>query len=291
MGVGKEASITLPSEVYEKIMWWINHADGEVSGMGTVTWDEEENTFRIDDAILLKQKCTSATTELEAGAVAQAEFELRGHKGEGLRWWWHSHVNMNVFWSGTDTATIAELGEHGWFVSTVFNKKEESKSCIYQGKPFPIFQDDIQLFVEYPPPPVDPRVAAWEADFEAKVDDKPPVYQGGYNRNWNTAFNRWSREDSFASWNNTTQSWDEPAKDKDSKKNTGQGVDSAERTEGLKLLDKRNELETLWYNMNTRTSMADDILDELGEIEDKLDVYIDKNLLTDEEVYCRAIPE
>ena len=40
---------------------------------------------------------------------------------------------MGVFWSGTDHQAIEQIGKNGWVLATVFNKKAEQRTAIYQG--------------------------------------------------------------------------------------------------------------------------------------------------------------
>jgi hypothetical protein len=124
-------SVRIDNLVYQKIMHWIDKATGEVSGLGKLTIDKETGVIDIKSAILLKQSNTGTSTEIEAEAIAKAMYETRNDEGH-LNFWWHSHVNMNVFWSGTDLDTIRDIGKQGFVVATVFNKKREMLSCLYR---------------------------------------------------------------------------------------------------------------------------------------------------------------
>jgi hypothetical protein len=161
-------SIEIDNEVHQKIMHWVDKSDFEVSGLGLLEYDKEENVFRVTDAILLPQKNTSVSTEINGADVAKAMFLLKDKPGT-LRWWWHSHVDMDVFWSGTDLATIKELGSGGWFVATVFNKKREMKSAFCQIEPIRLMVDDIETDVVEQ---VDEElVETWDKDYEKNVSN------------------------------------------------------------------------------------------------------------------------
>lgn len=169
--------VVLDELVYQKIMHWVNKSNYEVSGLGKVVVEDGE--VRIIDAILLPQRNTGSTTDIEGADVAKAMYLLKDTPGD-LRFWWHSHVNMNVFWSGTDMATIRELGKHGWFVHTVFNKRQETKTAISMGDPFPAIIDDIKLVIERTLPAE--LVSGWDKEYEEKVTNvvpKPIPTQGG----------------------------------------------------------------------------------------------------------------
>jgi hypothetical protein len=167
--VSFDMKMEIDEDVFRKIMYWIDKADFEVSGLGKIIVDKERNVIRVVDAILLKQEGSSAATELDAAAIGKAMFLLKDTPGD-LRWWWHSHVNMNVFWSGTDQGTIKQLGTGGWFTATVFNKKREMKSAFVQSSP-------VRLVVEDVPTKVDQHVdkseqEQWDKAYAENVIEK-----------------------------------------------------------------------------------------------------------------------
>lgn len=194
----KTASIYIEPLVYRKIMHWIKKAGtDEVSGLGTLTIDDDGD-FIIRSAMLCKQVNSSGSTDLDEHDVNRAMFELRDAEGE-LRWWWHSHADMAVFWSGTDLDTIQKLGKQGWFVSTVFNAKEEKKSCIYMREPILVSQDDIPMgFLREKVS--DEVVKAWDAEYDAKVEKKQyPLVVGGRGK-----WNEWDEADWYHTQGRTT---------------------------------------------------------------------------------------
>lgn len=178
--------VEIDREVYEKIMHWIDKAPGEVSGLGKV--ELQDGVFMVTSAILLEQENTSVTTDIDGAAVAKAMYELKDEPGK-LNWWWHSHVNMDVFWSGTDVETIHELGKHGWFTATVLNKRRDMKSAYYQkGNGFfpEVFVEHVNTSIIYMAE--DDKFAEWDAEYEKKVKEKKsefPKYSGNRRFNYN----------------------------------------------------------------------------------------------------------
>lgn len=167
--------VIFKQEAHEKIMYWVNRSNFEVSGLGLVTVDQEKKIFTVEDVILVKQENGATHTDIEAEDVARAMYELRNTQGN-LNFWWHSHVDMDVFWSGTDKATIQDIGKGGWFLSTVFNKRGEMKSALYvidgRKTPFgvsPLFIDDIENKIDTPAKPLN---LAWEKEYTDKVTIK-----------------------------------------------------------------------------------------------------------------------
>lgn len=198
-----EYKINMDNMVYQKIMHWVDKAVGEVSGLGKLTLNKSTGLIEIRSAILLKQENTGTTTDIDAQSIAKAMYELRNEPGH-LNFWWHSHVNMDVFWSGTDLDTIREIGNQGFVVATVFNKKREMLSCLYRKG------DDFfpETFInEIPTSMIDyisgDLITQWNAEFEEKCVAKVyvPTYTaseyGGYQGDFGDDepwYRRWNKK-------------------------------------------------------------------------------------------------
>lgn len=109
----------------EKMKAFIEIAPQEISGLGTVI--SENGVYLIDDIYLLKQACTPAYTELDQGKIIEFMTDQINEGNDDvvnrLRLWWHSHVNMGTFWSGTDRATIEAMQADEVWISIVGNKR------------------------------------------------------------------------------------------------------------------------------------------------------------------------
>lgn len=175
-------NILLSELAHKKIMYWVNKCDKEVSGFGLVEYDQTKKCFYVTDAFLIEQEVTSSTTDIDEKGFAKLLYQTAKNKGD-LNFWWHSHVNMSVFWSGTDMDTIKKLGSNGWIAASVFNKKDEVRSaCAYMAssalnnnKPELVVQDDIQTFIEQPLIDADFK-AHLDKEFEEKVKIFKPKY-------------------------------------------------------------------------------------------------------------------
>jgi hypothetical protein len=175
--------LTIHQHVYDKVMHWVNKADNEVSGFGKVL--RTDRGFEVVDAYLIDQEVGGTHTDIDGGALARLMYHTKDEMGE-LRWWWHSHVKMPVFWSATDKDTIKELGANGWIIATVFNQKLETRSALgYKvssdfGSGYN-FQDELQFMV-LTPPLDEAMVKTWDTEFETKVKQRrytqPTHYQG-----------------------------------------------------------------------------------------------------------------
>lgn len=165
----------IPERVFEKVMYWIKKASpSEVSGMGTLMFDDETRTFLVRDAYLLKQEVSMGSAEIDEHALNFETYKRRDEDG-ALKWHWHSHPTFGVNWSGTDMNLIRQLGQPGWIVATVINNKRESRTAFLQsvdlmGKPHDIFIDDFPLEILRPAFAED--MAALDAEFDLKVNKK-----------------------------------------------------------------------------------------------------------------------
>ena len=172
--VSQEFKIIYPQEIYDKIMYWVNRSILEVSGFCTV--ETNGPTIKVLDAFLLDEG-SSAETTISATKCAELDerLEREGRPG-ALKLWWHSHVNMGVFWSGTDRQAMNELSQHGWFSYTVFNKRYEHKSAVGLNQPFRLLLDDVKTEVFRILP--DAMTAPWEQEYQAnkRTEPEPRTY-------------------------------------------------------------------------------------------------------------------
>jgi hypothetical protein len=172
--------IIIEKEVYQKIMHWVNKSEYEVSGFGTVQV-EKDGVVRVTSAMLLPQKNGATHTDIEADAICKALFELRDAPGE-LKWWWHSHVKMGVFWSGTDHQAMRDFAstDDSWMVCTVFNQLNQRKSAYYAPASIStpwgyshLFLDDLETQVN---DLIDQeKVKQWDEEYAKNVQNNRPV--------------------------------------------------------------------------------------------------------------------
>lgn len=121
-------------QVLREIKYYVDQFDTEVSGMGLVKNNGDH--FEVIKIFLPeKQKNSGANTELDQEELAKLQYDLirknEINETTSLSFWWHSHANMGVFWSGTDDENIRRNGCDGLFFSGVYNKKGESLYSLY----------------------------------------------------------------------------------------------------------------------------------------------------------------
>lgn len=143
--------VLIRPECYAEIDYYVQNSPNkdEISGLGRVV-KHDDGTMEVVKIYFLPQQMNSGgTTDIDGEAVAKLMYETRNDEGN-LNFWWHSHVDMNVFWSGTDHATIKKIGGKGYVLATVFNRAKEMRSAYYQGGTSflpPVFVDDLDTTV------------------------------------------------------------------------------------------------------------------------------------------------
>lgn len=187
-----EFKLRIPELKYQQIMHWVNKCTNEVSGFGSLDWCEEKREFTVREVHLCKQQVTSAETEMDADAIGKLMY-LQRDEPNALKWHWHSHGTMGVFWSGTDRDLIKQLSKEGWLLASVFNQKEEVLTAF--SEPVEVVKKGMffgsrvvteQNFVNDIPTVIildrDPNlVAAWDKEFADNVRERnfqPVPYQG-----------------------------------------------------------------------------------------------------------------
>jgi hypothetical protein len=145
----KNPEVYITQEAKSHLDAYVDICPDEISGLGHVT--RKGNVLTIESILLFTQEVSSGSTDLDGDDVAKfiQEAIQGGQDPSTLKLWWHSHVNMGTFWSGTDTSTIDRF-LNGWMLSIVTNKKREYKTRldIYEPSPIRIIMDDLHLYVQ-----------------------------------------------------------------------------------------------------------------------------------------------
>jgi proteasome lid subunit RPN8/RPN11 len=108
----------------DKLLLYAARCPVEIGGLGTLV--EEAGGLLITDLFLLPQKVSAWDTELDPEALFDLLGRLvaEGRDVAGVRVWWHSHADLDLVWSETDAATIANLPGDFW-VALVANRRGE----------------------------------------------------------------------------------------------------------------------------------------------------------------------
>jgi hypothetical protein len=129
----------------KRIKYYTQAADGEVSGLGTVIKDEKGRHV-VNKVFLLEQESSGADTELDTEAISKLMTDMMAKNEDPalLKFWWHSHANMGVFWSGTDDSCAETLSKEFAF-SLVVNKAGDLRCRLDLYNPFRITFDGIKV--------------------------------------------------------------------------------------------------------------------------------------------------
>ncbi len=167
--------VKIAYDAYRKLRIWTDIAKGEVSGLGTVEEIRDKHgrltAYLITDIDLIKQKSTTVETALDEQAVNEYLYRLvtEGKDPSKVKLWWHSHGNIDVFWSNTDSENIERLCNSGYFISLLTNKAEKLLCRIDVYQPFQITLDQVDinlnLFEE------DELLDTCEREFRSKVSE------------------------------------------------------------------------------------------------------------------------
>lgn len=152
----KNVSVEIPVKNREKIQFYVDNCETEVGGMGLLVWEARKDTLVgvVKEVYCLSQEVTASTTDLDAEAVADLVYDTRNEEGS-ISYWWHSHVEMGVFWSDTDMKAMKEMlpeKDGGKMIAGVFNKHREmnhaylSVPSVDEGPG--IFIDNIKLIIK-----------------------------------------------------------------------------------------------------------------------------------------------
>lgn len=170
----------------KKIKYWVTKCPNEIGGLGQAKIVNGD--IFVTKIHLLKQVVSSAEVELDDAPITELMTEILQNDAlrelGSLQFWWHSHVNMGTFWSGTDRNTIEKLSKHGWCSALVINKKFDTKCAYQQGanNGYPtVFVDDIPLHITE----LDSSVKEFcDAEYDSKVTERvftpKPLHNGWY---------------------------------------------------------------------------------------------------------------
>lgn len=144
----KFLEIVFAHPAYRKIRAYTDLCNNEISALGSVRVDG--NRIIVEDLHLFAQTVSGTSTVLAPGDISKfiCEYIKMGKDPSVLKFWWHSHVNMGTFWSGTDLNTIDGFSAE-WLLSMVCNKAGEAKLRFDMFTPFRVCIDDMPFTVEY----------------------------------------------------------------------------------------------------------------------------------------------
>lgn len=159
--------IVISFNANQKLRAYINNVSKEVGGFGSIV--RYADYLYVEDVFLIRQTVTSATTDLTAKGLGEFYRDrIKSDPNYDMskdKLWWHSHANMDVFWSTVDAATINDfdqlVDENNWMVSIVGNHKGELLGRVDVYSPVRVTQHNVPI-----------EVVAYTAEFELIIRDE-----------------------------------------------------------------------------------------------------------------------
>ena len=131
----------------QKLSSYLRQAEGEISGFGIV--EEDYGMLLVTDILILPQEAGAGHTDLDMDAQQELLYEMLRRKQDPatVSLWWHSHAEMDTFFSSTDEGTIDNFAELGrdWMLSLVSNHQLEHNLRLDFYKPIRTTVEDIEL--------------------------------------------------------------------------------------------------------------------------------------------------
>ena len=142
--------ISLSALAYAQVIGYLTSTACEVSCFGLVK--RKNNTFYIRELFVPKQEGSGAETNIDNAALAQLVNQLikdgRADDVDDLKVWLHSHPNLGVFFSKTDTDDAIDMLCRDWWLSIVVNEKLEMKARLDIAVPLKLGIEGIPIYLE-----------------------------------------------------------------------------------------------------------------------------------------------
>lgn len=124
--------LIIPLATYRKIMAYTTLCDLEISGFAEVEYVEARNAFVAGEVYLLNQEVSGSATHMDEETVSAFNLErIKAGATQLPRLWWHSHVDMEAFFSAIDEDTLKDLQNDSFIIALVVNKRKAMKAKTY----------------------------------------------------------------------------------------------------------------------------------------------------------------
>lgn len=184
-----DIEVMFTQETFNQMFAYIDASSVEISGIGRIKRIIEGNKigFVIHELFLLKQRNTGTSTHLDPQELSSFLVDrVRQNLPVGdIKFWWHSHVNMQAFWSGTDNSCCDGFEIEGnekdnWFLSIVSNKRREMRCRLDIFKPYRVTIDElpVKVIMNFS----DPDKEKWEKEVKEKCNESSwsGYFRGGH---------------------------------------------------------------------------------------------------------------
>lgn len=158
MESGSPPKVVLSFKAASKIRAWTLAAPGEISGFGSLTEKVEgfNTILYVDDVWLMEQNCGQGHSTISTAGIFKF-MDRQVAPDQNVRFWWHSHADFGLFWSGIDQATQYQLSETAHWLCLVTNKATcregiaglaDSLAAYFAAKPLRVGWNKLPIEVE-----------------------------------------------------------------------------------------------------------------------------------------------
>lgn len=187
----KAVIIDIADHCWNKMQCWIGMTTKEISGLGCVK-QTKGGRFLVYDVFLFEQENTYTFTDIDDIAVQKLMVELDemdekdgGTRFQDLKFWWHSHGDLEVTWSAQDDHNIEKklFGDNTdgkpvcpWWLSIVLNKKGKINTRLDIAQPWMTLE---RVSYRVKNTVSKELVAFCKAEYDKKVREPKTAYQTG----------------------------------------------------------------------------------------------------------------
>lgn len=142
-------AIYIEKKDWDKIMYYAKYAADkyrtEISGMLLAKVDKDGDIALFNPTIL-KQTVSGTQTVLKKEELAKFYVDCYKKEGKDIHFvWWHSHANMDVYFSATDVNTFEEYAETDWSLFLVVNAKGEYMFNFVYWRPIKVKLEKLEI--------------------------------------------------------------------------------------------------------------------------------------------------
>jgi hypothetical protein len=143
-------TVEISLSVYARLRAYVDGCPNEISGFGLVRVTGDN--LVVTNVGIARQYCSATQTEISEDGLAGFLDELldRGEDPGDLLLWWHSHAEMEVFWSPTDLHTLATtFPQAGWVLGLVLNRRGAITACLHMARPVPLRLYELPVRLQF----------------------------------------------------------------------------------------------------------------------------------------------
>lgn len=155
--------IIISPAAYADMWMMVDEVFTEVGWLGTAV--RKGQCILIEEVFVMQQECSATETSLTDEGIAEVIMRLMeeddaagiavespDYRANKIRFWGHSHVNMDTGPSGQDDAQMGHFRQDGcdWFLRGIFNKKGKAQFTMFYFGDVNLAVTDCEWFVAAP---------------------------------------------------------------------------------------------------------------------------------------------